>query len=264
MKFAIVISTYQRPDGNTFGLLKRALESIYNQTYQNYKVFLIGDDYKNKNEFNSFASIIPKDKIYLENLPIALERTKYPYPSDELWCSGGCNAINHGIDKALENGFRYVALLDHDDFWHPEHLERFSEVLSLANPSIIFTKGIYENLPFPNIKYLQFKKTHINPDSYYELPSKVKAYPLLPYHSSFVKSSVCLDLQQVGLRFRDMFEVTGQPSPSDGDLWMRIRGLILEQKIQHGIFVDSLTVSNTEEGYSKTKIINEKENTLYN
>ena len=45
MKLAIRILTYQRKDGKTPFFLRRALESIKNQTYKDYKIFLIGDKY---------------------------------------------------------------------------------------------------------------------------------------------------------------------------------------------------------------------------
>ena len=35
-----------------------------NQTYQNFKVFLIGDDYDDKDEFNKIVSLYPEDKIF--------------------------------------------------------------------------------------------------------------------------------------------------------------------------------------------------------
>jgi hypothetical protein len=57
IQFAVVISTYQRPDGNTPHLLKRTLESVLNQTYQNFKIFLIGDKYEDQEEFFSFKNI---------------------------------------------------------------------------------------------------------------------------------------------------------------------------------------------------------------
>ncbi|MCJ7812459.1 hypothetical protein MUP95_03960, partial [bacterium] len=49
---AIVIATYERPDGKTPYYLKRALNSIALQRYKDYHVFVIGDNYKNKKEFD--------------------------------------------------------------------------------------------------------------------------------------------------------------------------------------------------------------------
>ena len=62
-KLGIVIPTYQRPDGKTPELLTRTLNAINNQTYTNWKVYLIGDNYKDKKEFETLSKIIPQDKI---------------------------------------------------------------------------------------------------------------------------------------------------------------------------------------------------------
>ena len=44
MKLGIVIATYQRKDGSTPKYLTRALDSIFNQTYQNWE-WIISDDF---------------------------------------------------------------------------------------------------------------------------------------------------------------------------------------------------------------------------
>ena len=46
MKFAVTIATYQRKDGKTPQLLKRALDSVFNQTHQDFRVFIVGDNYE--------------------------------------------------------------------------------------------------------------------------------------------------------------------------------------------------------------------------
>jgi glycosyltransferase involved in cell wall biosynthesis len=73
MNFGICISTYQRKDGKTPELLRRALDSVFNQTYKNFKIFLIGDKYENNDEFEKILSEYPSEKIYYENLEIANE-----------------------------------------------------------------------------------------------------------------------------------------------------------------------------------------------
>jgi glycosyltransferase involved in cell wall biosynthesis len=54
----IVIATYRKLDGSTYDHLKKALESIKNQTYKNYKVFLIGDDYTDNNELLELSNFL--------------------------------------------------------------------------------------------------------------------------------------------------------------------------------------------------------------
>src|ERR1035437_5772268 len=102
MKLGIVIPTYQRNDGKSPEFLKRALESIKNQIYQNYVVFLIGDKYNDNVEFELLATtIIEKNKIKYINLLHAVEREKYLINSNELCLAGSSNANNVGIDMAI-------------------------------------------------------------------------------------------------------------------------------------------------------------------
>ena len=95
INFSIVITTYQRKDGTTPLMLKRALDSIFNQEYQNFKIYVIGDKYENNEEFELIFKNYPKDKIYYENLPIAYERDRY---TDKwlIWSYAGCYANNYG------------------------------------------------------------------------------------------------------------------------------------------------------------------------
>ena len=76
MKIAIVTPTFQRGDGQTPKVLQRAIQGVNDQIFQNWKFFLIGDAYEDQDEFDSFSSLLPKDKIYTENLPVSIEREK--------------------------------------------------------------------------------------------------------------------------------------------------------------------------------------------
>ena len=113
----IVISTYQRPDGKTPELLTRTLNAINNQTHTNWKVYLIGDNYTDQKEFETLSKIIPQDKILAINLPVAVERNRYPKVGWELWYSGGANATNIGIEFSINEDYHYVCHCDHDELW---------------------------------------------------------------------------------------------------------------------------------------------------
>jgi hypothetical protein len=41
--------------------------SVVNQTFTDWKVYLIGDDYDNHEEFLELARMIPEDKIYCDD-----------------------------------------------------------------------------------------------------------------------------------------------------------------------------------------------------
>ena len=71
MKLSISMATYCRKDGSTIKYLSRALDSVFNQTHQDFKIYLIGDRYENLEEINFLLLNYDKDKIYFENLPVA-------------------------------------------------------------------------------------------------------------------------------------------------------------------------------------------------
>ena len=103
MKLGIIICTYQRPNGSTFQVLKRAIESVKNQTHQDFHLIIIGDKYDNDSEFEYLCTLYKdlKSKTYYENLPFAKERQKYALGSKELWSSGGTYAYNYAVDIGL-------------------------------------------------------------------------------------------------------------------------------------------------------------------
>lgn len=117
MKISVVIPTYKRPE-----LLDRLLRSIVQQTYQPDEVIVV-DDYSQKNE--EYLKVINKHKVFLNNLSfITLEKN-----------SGAPVARNIGINLAEGD---WIALVDDDDEWLPEKLEKQAE---LAQNSLVENLG---------------------------------------------------------------------------------------------------------------------------
>lgn len=228
MKIAIKIPTYQRLDGKTPEILAKALNSIKSQTYQNYKVYLIGDKYEDNDEFLSISSIIDSDKIYVENLPYAKERNKYT--GLNLWCAGGVNANNYAIDKILSDGLEYICHLDHDDWWAPNHLEEIISIIKNEKPVFIATKSYHKN--------------------YNNVLPKLESSPFFPKNGDLIHSSVCIDFSRVNIRYRDRFEDDGISGiVADGDMWDRISELMKSKNLK-GFLSKKVTCFHIEEGYS--------------
>ena len=95
----IVVSTYNRP-----GVLKCAIESVLLQSYQKWQLFIIGDacGYETAELVTSFRD----PRIHYCNLPARCGEQSGPN-------SAGIAAANT----------KYVALLNQDDVWFPNHLE---------------------------------------------------------------------------------------------------------------------------------------------
>jgi len=234
MKLSIVIATYYRKDGSTKECLTKALDSVFNQTYQDFKVYLIGDKYENNDEIIEIVSKYDSNKIYFENLSYAKERDLY---SDKwvIWSYGGVNAVNIGIDKSLSDGYEYICHLDHDDYWEPTHLEEINKCIELTGSDWICTKSTYNNprnfLP------------KINSDELY--------VPFYPTYAGLIHSSVCMNFRKIPLKYRDIFEETQKLGlPADGDLWERTKGYIISNNLI-SICINKLTCHHDEEGFER-------------
>ena len=236
MKFAVTIATYRRRDGKTPFLLKRALDSVFNQTHQDFRVFIVGDDYDDVDELNTIVSEYPKEKIYLVNLPESHERLKYngDTPNPRLmWCSGGRTPMNIGIELALHNGYDWVAHLDHDDFWESNHLELINNVVEQYGHECIWitTKSTWgPDRVLPEVETNGW-------DVIYYLP---RAY-------NVIHSAVAMSMKRIPLRYRDVWEEEGRDVPSDADFWNRLETFIVANGYT-GTYINALTCRHDSEG----------------
>lgn len=220
MKIGVVINTYHRSDGRSKEFLIRSLTSVKNQTHEDFKVYLIGDNYDNEEEFIEISrSILPSSKIYYENLSYAKERDKY-ISGDKLWCSGGVNARNYGIEVCLKDGIGYICNLDHDDQWLPNHLSSINNIITNYNYNFLSTRCNYRNL------YLVPKSLH---GEFFPIPGDI------------THSATCINFSRIPLRYRDVFEESGIVYPADADLWIRIKDYMIANN-QIGYLIDDVTV----------------------
>jgi glycosyltransferase involved in cell wall biosynthesis len=233
IKFSIVITTYQRKDGTTPIVLKRALDSVFNQDYDNFKIYIIGDKYEDNLEFERIFEEYPKDKIYYENLPFAYERDRL---EDKwlVWSYAGCFANNYGINKSIIDGYEYVCHLDHDDEWYPNHLSSLNDAILKTNSLWLCTKSEYVSnriLPVNN--------------------SNLDLVPFNPIPQGLIHSSTCVNFRKIPLRHRNLYDETGKLGlPGDADLWLRMAEY-LKRNNQTGILVNKVTCKHLEEGYER-------------
>ena len=233
----IVISTYQRKDGSTPFYLKRTLQSIKKQTYQEYHVFLIGDKYDDNNEFDTFAKEIDPNKITAINLESAVEREKYASEPHILWLTGGANATNVGVDLALEKGISYIAMLDHDDYWTENHLELVSIQIKQHKPLFVCTVSYHKAGPSLAKKIPAIQSNNM-------------AVSLLPLPGRMVKSACIIDFSRTKLRIRDAYAATGKNMPGDGDLLQRLNQEMRSKNLT-GIAINVMTCYHDYEGHTK-------------
>lgn len=102
-KISIVIPVCNRLDK-----LEKTIESISQQTYANFEVIFVENNSKKPSHVVSFIKEQSK-KINAEVRVFSLSR-----------CANANVARNYGADNSTGD---YIAFLDSDDLWEPEHLE---------------------------------------------------------------------------------------------------------------------------------------------
>lgn len=106
MKFSVVIPCY-----NAERWIAKTLDSVNGQTFSPHEVIVVDDGSTDGSTDYLRASSIPTTVLQTQNV-------------------GPANARNLGISKATGN---WVAFLDADDWWQPEHLERVNNLMAKAN-----------------------------------------------------------------------------------------------------------------------------------
>ncbi len=127
MLFSIVIPTYNRSK-----TILRAVQSILNQTYQNFEVVIVDDGSTD----NTLAVITP----------FLSEKVSY----HKIENGGVAHARNQGIK--LSNG-EYIGFLDSDDFFFENHLSTaFEHISKNLNPDVLHLNFKWGDVEMKNAK----------------------------------------------------------------------------------------------------------------
>lgn len=233
MKIAVTIPTYRRLDNKTPFYLNRCLDSIFKQTYSDFKVFLVGDYYDNQAEWEGIVAGRQTKKMWSINLSTPGERDKYKDDKVALWCSGGTKACNYAIDKAIEEGYDYICHMDHDDWWADNHLQLINDCIETNGADFICTKSTYGKG-----KILLPLGEH-----------RGDRIPFFPFPAGLVNSSSCYNYKTIPLRGEDTMETLGRPIPADAFLWERMYKYMVENQ-RTGFLINKLTCFHNEEGHT--------------
>ena len=189
MLVSIIIPVY-----NSENFIDKAIESVLNQTYQNFEIIVIDDGStdKTKEVIQSF-----QDK-----------RILYEYQEN----SGPAAARNNGIK--ISNG-ELLAFLDSDDIWESHKLETQAKIL-LNNPNICMVYNHFTLKPEgdEHEKLVKFKN-HNREDFIKNL--LIKPFLTIPYPSTVMLKKSFLD--QAG------YFNTELKLGEDWDLWFRLAKL---------------------------------------
>ena len=203
------------PSYNRWNFLERAVRSVQNQTFKNWKLWVVDDGSTDKtvSEFNRFFSFDSRMQI------ISLKTNR-----------GVSRARNKGIEQGEGE---WLAFLDSDDEWLPEKLEKQMQ-LSKLNPNtpLIHCNEIW----IKDEKEVAQKKKHKKQGGRIFIPS-VQLCCISP-SAVLMKRSL---LNEVGL-FREDFPVC-----EDYEMWLRVTsrysvGFVEEALVvKHGGHKDQLS-----------------------
>jgi glycosyltransferase involved in cell wall biosynthesis len=132
---SVIIPTYNR--GKI--LVERTLPSVFNQTYQNFELVIVGDCCTDDTEERVNRIGDPRIRFY--NLP---QRYKYPKNQLHMHCIQGFIASNLALQRAAGD---WLAHMDDDDIWLPEHTEELLDFAVAENYELIFARHDEEVSP---------------------------------------------------------------------------------------------------------------------
>lgn len=217
------------PSFNRYDYLLNAIDSIQNQTYDNYEIIVVNDGSTEagyqSNELKSVSRVIHVDR---NNTPD--------------WGGSRPAVRNYGISEASGD---FIAFLDDDDLWLPTKLERQLSEMNSKNISFsctdgYFGYGIYDE----SKKYLVYNAEHhltkikkkYRWTKHFKFSSfpQVWDYSFLKRHNSVVLSSVLVEknlIEQLG-GFRGLYRTPYFEHTSDHDCWL---GLI---QLSNLVYID--------------------------
>jgi len=123
---SVCIATYNKSKE----LVETALQSVFNQTYQNFEIIIIGDECTDDTEQR--IKKLRDDRITFINLP---NRGPYPDDSSKRWMVAG----SPGVDLAavIAKGV-WIARLDDDDSWSTDHLEKLLKLALKTKSEFVY------------------------------------------------------------------------------------------------------------------------------
>jgi hypothetical protein len=128
------IASYQK----TEELIEIAVASVLAQTYQNFELIVVNDG---PNERTRLALEAIRDpRIRYEQFA---HRTTYPEDSHSRWMVAGSPGMNRGADLALGT---WIAPLDEDDYFLPDHLEKLLQVVLANRAELGYSAVLQKNL----------------------------------------------------------------------------------------------------------------------
>ena len=153
MKFSVIIPLY-----NKAPYIRKALESVFAQTYTDYELIIV-DDGSTDGSAEIAESFLQDPASRLSPLTSRLRLLKQP---------------NQGVSAARNNGVAqahgdYITFLDADDWWEPTYLERMAQLIKDYPDAGLYACNYVYYKPGKTHVALNIPTGYINyPKTYYE------------------------------------------------------------------------------------------------
>ena len=194
-----LLITVYIPTFNRLSLLKRAVDSVLSQSYENFELIIVDD------------CSTDGTQEYLKNLVSIDSRIKYFLKEKN---SGACASRNIAIENA--NG-QFITGLDDDDYFLSDRLERFIKC--------------WHSKPYNNIIALTSGYQQSNTSSLRNKPMLIKQKDLL--FGNFVGNQIFTETKT--LQYLKGFDANLKMW-QDLDMWYRVLSLGNIQKIPHATY----------------------------
>lgn len=148
---SVYTPTYNR--GSLF--IKRALPSVLAQTYKNFEYIIVGDCCTDNTA--GLVAKIKDSRIKFYNLP--KRGYRYPPTVENHWLAGPVVAANQAL--RMVSG-KWIARLDDDDIWTPDHLESLLRYAQAGNYEFVSAQSYEERYGKRSVS-----DGHIAESSYY-------------------------------------------------------------------------------------------------
>lgn len=127
------------PTYNRSGTLRRAIDSVFKQTYQNFEIIVIGDCCTDDTE--EVMDKIRDERVLFYNLS-----QNGPYPKNywHRWMVAATFPANMALEVS---GGKWIAFLNDDDVFMPKHLELLLRHAQKNNLEFVFGRSKQEKSP---------------------------------------------------------------------------------------------------------------------
>lgn len=162
MKFSVIIPLY-----NKAPYVKKALESVFAQTYKDWELIVVDDG--SSDDSLAIAKQFITDRCAEDRCTVDRHNGCRSTMSVEI-----ITQQNQGVSAARNNGIaaskgEYVAFLDADDWWEPTFLVKMAQLISDYPDAGLYASNYYYHKDGKNIVKVDIPTGYFNyPQKYYE------------------------------------------------------------------------------------------------